>query len=432
MSPDNSNPKVLAVKTAIRAAREPFCSGICAIPDYQRLLYYSHGDLVRRIDVSNATPDDLDAMYRVCKPAEFGRGKESVFDESYRKAGKMDLNAFATQFDPRSLGIHEQVSKALLPEKHGMMDMELYKLNVYGKEDFFKAHKDTPRDQDMFGSLVVVFPTPHEGGQLVLRQDEKEWTIDSADNFANAKVPSACYVAFYSDIEHEVLPVSSGHRVTLTYNLYRAPTLPAISPFLTPQLLTLKRALVDLVNDKSTLPNGGYLGFGLVHEYVHTGQNILNLLLDQLKGCDRALADVCDALGLNYTLRLFYRHVITSPYVSLVTTKELELGDDVTFDDDVSDVERLEQAVTSKEAEVVDLIGDIKEFEYDDEETPQLPSRFRRDPTQVLEVTQMKSSLDFKTMFATYGNEVALEHFYGTACMLVAVEPATSRELLAV
>ena len=28
------------------------------------------------------------------------------------------------------------------------------------------------------------------------------------------------WAAFYSDCEHEVLPVTSGHRVTLTYNLY--------------------------------------------------------------------------------------------------------------------------------------------------------------------------------------------------------------------
>lgn len=28
------------------------------------------------------------------------------------------------------------------------------------------------------------------------------------------------FAAFYSDVEHEVLEVHSGHRVTLTYNLY--------------------------------------------------------------------------------------------------------------------------------------------------------------------------------------------------------------------
>lgn len=69
-----------------------------------------------------------------CKRAEFGRNGENVFDESYRKAGKMDLTSFSTLLDPRSLGIYEHVSKALLTESHVSMDMELYKLNVYGED----------------------------------------------------------------------------------------------------------------------------------------------------------------------------------------------------------------------------------------------------------------------------------------------------------
>ena len=44
-----------------------------------------------------------------CKRTEFGRNGENVFDESYRKAGKMDLTSFSTLLDPRSLGIYEHV-----------------------------------------------------------------------------------------------------------------------------------------------------------------------------------------------------------------------------------------------------------------------------------------------------------------------------------
>jgi hypothetical protein len=86
-----------------------------------------------RIKFSSAGADQLDELYRACKPAEFGRNGENILDESYRKAGKMDLISFSTLFDPRSLGIHEQVSKALLTQSHATMNVELYKLNVYGK-----------------------------------------------------------------------------------------------------------------------------------------------------------------------------------------------------------------------------------------------------------------------------------------------------------
>ena len=41
-----SNPKVIALRTALKA-RDPFCNGICPIPDYQRFLYYTYGDQFR-------------------------------------------------------------------------------------------------------------------------------------------------------------------------------------------------------------------------------------------------------------------------------------------------------------------------------------------------------------------------------------------------
>ncbi|KAI0291797.1 hypothetical protein B0F90DRAFT_1774587, partial [Multifurca ochricompacta] len=68
----------------------------------------------------------------------------------------------------------------------------------------------------MFGSLVIVFPTAHEGGTLQLRHRGQEWTFDSASELSGLPTPSIGYIAFFSDVEHEVAPVISGHRVTLT------------------------------------------------------------------------------------------------------------------------------------------------------------------------------------------------------------------------
>lgn len=95
------------------------------------------------------------------------------------------------------------------------------------KNCFFKALKDTPRATNMLGFLVLVFPTPHEGGALLLRHDDKEWAFDSSKILADAKSNRADdtrshigYIAFYSDVEHEVAKVVSGHCVTITYNFY--------------------------------------------------------------------------------------------------------------------------------------------------------------------------------------------------------------------
>ncbi|KAF8430423.1 hypothetical protein L210DRAFT_3488248 [Boletus edulis BED1] len=319
-----------------------------------------------RIDFSSAGTDDLEALYHACQPAEFGRNGENVLDDSYRKAGKMDPTSFSTLVDPHSLGIYDQVSKALLTQSFATMDMELYKLNIYGKGDFFKAHKDTPHSQDMFGSLVVVFPSAHEGGQLVLRHRDKEWTVDLTEKFMTKSEPSVCFIAFFGDIEHEVLPVTSGYRVTLTYNLYHKPIHPGTLFIQTPSHLQLKQALVDLVNDKSKLPNGGYLGFGLAHEYVHTSRKLLELLLGQLKGSDRALADVCDALGLRYSLRLLYRGIVDQQ-LNLITTNELDVKHDpsvlVENSTDKFHIMRALRGLGIEQVEGVDLIGSPWKFD---------------------------------------------------------------------
>ena len=63
----------------------------------------------------------------------------------------------------------------------------------------------------MLGSLVIIYPTAHEGGELVLRHKDhdSEWKFDTNSLTASQSSPSLAYVAFYSDIEHEVLKVTS-------------------------------------------------------------------------------------------------------------------------------------------------------------------------------------------------------------------------------
>jgi hypothetical protein len=67
------------------------------------------------------------------EPASFGHKGEDVFDDSYRKASKLDTSAFSTNFCPYVSGIIDAVGQTLLP-RHSSSDQgiraELYKLNV--------------------------------------------------------------------------------------------------------------------------------------------------------------------------------------------------------------------------------------------------------------------------------------------------------------
>ncbi|KAK0184839.1 hypothetical protein F5146DRAFT_1228479 [Armillaria mellea] len=260
MNTESQHPAVEAVKNALKA--RIFSQGQLHVSLDKLLLFYSKrqeetAGTAHFLNFANASEDSLRGLCDACDAAGFGLGNQNTFDETYRKSKKLDTTQFSCNFDLRTTNILDQVQADLVEgqdEIKKVLRSELYKLNVYCEGDFFKAHKDTPRAENMMGSLVIVFPTPHERGSLVLRQD-------------------VSYIAFYSDVEHEVLPVTSGIRVTLTYNLYLEdkPTVPSLLPNTeSPIVDHVKEALERLLSASDFLPEGGMLGFGLRHQYPIT------------------------------------------------------------------------------------------------------------------------------------------------------------------
>jgi len=112
----------------------------------------------------------------------------------------------------------------------------------------------------MFGSLVIVFPTKHEGGALMLQHGGSEWIFDLATMIQTQINPSITYVAFYSNVKHEVTAVTSGYHVTLTYNLSFStrPTSNATPVIPTPSTtkIPFKRALSMLLSNKTFMEQG--------------------------------------------------------------------------------------------------------------------------------------------------------------------------------
>src|SRR5260370_3619452 len=92
---------------------------------------------------------------------------------------------------------------------------KLYKLLVYETGGLFRPHRDTEKADGMFGTLVIVLPSPHSGGELIIRHGPREVTVD----LSSPEVSDLTFAAFYADWEHQVKPIAHGNRVCLTYNL---------------------------------------------------------------------------------------------------------------------------------------------------------------------------------------------------------------------
>jgi hypothetical protein len=103
----------------------------------------------------------------------------------------------------------------------------------------------------------VCLPHPHQGGQLRIWHKGGETVWDWSSETAE----SIKWAAFYSDCEHEVHEVQSGHRVTLTYNLYVHERLGAVvrlHPTACPKSYSLYLQVKKLLADPEFLSRGKF------------------------------------------------------------------------------------------------------------------------------------------------------------------------------
>ena len=145
----------------------------------------------------------------------------AVLDGSYRRALALPADCVYPQFDlGKHIGVLAAVRQMLLSDA-GLLTAELHALNIYPAGGFFKPHRDTPRaDPGFVGSLVVCLPVGHSGGELVVEHGGQRVEFGWGEGAAAGEVQ---WAAFFSDCRHEVLPVATGARVTLTYDLFAHP-----------------------------------------------------------------------------------------------------------------------------------------------------------------------------------------------------------------
>jgi hypothetical protein len=96
----------------------------------------------------------------------------------YARNGALSVEGF----DEALRKILGQIREALCPHEATPPNAELHSLNVYGRGGHFVAHKDTPREPSVFGTLVVCLPLAFGGGRLVVEQESRatfDWETQS-------------------------------------------------------------------------------------------------------------------------------------------------------------------------------------------------------------------------------------------------------------
>ena len=242
-------------------------------------------------------------LIAVARPAMFGRAEETLTDTSVRDTWEITPDqitlggpGWAAQMD-RAL---EHFRDELGLPRTSRLRAELHSMLVYGKGQFFLPHQDSEKDDAMVGTLVVSLPSAHTGGELVIDHAGQSTTY-------RASKDELAFVAFYADCRHQVTPVRSGYRVTLTFNL-----LSATEPVASEADPTAE--LVHCLTEHFTTPAAPRYGsrdlnppnrlvFLLDHEYTQRGLN-----WHRLKGADaeraRQVRPAADRAGCEAVLAL--------------------------------------------------------------------------------------------------------------------------------
>lgn len=195
----------------------------------------------------------------------------------------------------RALGVHFEESQP----RH-----ELYKLLVYETGSHFLAHQEfvhsisldfcahssplsTEKTPGMFATIVVILPSRFSGGELHLSHGGLSSVIDHSDE----KSIGTSVASWYTDVMHEVKPVTSGYRLALAYNLFH--TTNALRPSVSQSLHDMKllrHVLLSWQQNLAVAPKK--IVYLLNHTYAQA-----SLKGSALKGQDAHLVALLDSLS---------------------------------------------------------------------------------------------------------------------------------------
>jgi hypothetical protein len=231
-------------------------------------------------------PGQAKELIRKSAQAPHGKGEKTVVDTKVRRVWRMEPDRFSLTNPQWARFVRETVDK--VQQELGLegqkLTSHLYDLLVYEPGSFFLPHRDGEKLDRMVATLLIVLPSSYEGGELIVRHEGEERTIDFQGGPESAF--QVHYAAFYADCEHEIRPVKKGYRLVLVYNLTLAKA--SKTPITAPRVREPIEAITPLIRrwagDDASAEK---LVITLDHQYTRDG-----LAWDTLKGADRLKARV--------------------------------------------------------------------------------------------------------------------------------------------
>ncbi|KAG5952530.1 hypothetical protein E4U53_000663 [Claviceps sorghi] len=152
-------------------------------------------------------------MITKARQAPYGKGSATIVDTTVRNTWELDAEQFTFRNPAWPVFIRQVCARVAVDLGiNAPITAQIYKMLIYEKGAMFKAHTDTEKIPNMFGTLIICLPSAHQGGEVVVKHGGQKKTLKTSE-------AAQSYACWYSDVSHEVLPVTSGFRWVVTYNL---------------------------------------------------------------------------------------------------------------------------------------------------------------------------------------------------------------------
>ncbi|KAF7332516.1 hypothetical protein MKEN_00133800 [Mycena kentingensis (nom. inval.)] len=281
-------------------------------------------------------PAGAKAVIEHCAQAPFGKGERTIIDTEVRDTWEMEASKIQFRNPAWSAfvqGVVRDVCEGLgVNFDASRPHAELYKLLLYETGSHFLPHVDTEKADGMFASLIIILPSEFTGGDVHTSHGGVNTVFNSSQN----SLTQTTALAWYTDVTHEVKPITSGYRFAISYNLLH--TTASLRPALhcATDALNQLRHLFLSWNANESAPKCIYHLLG--HQYSRA-----NLSASALKGVDAHVIAVLDSLareigfglGLaNLELHMNGQASDTDPYPNKRRRKKKKWGYDTADDSD--------------------------------------------------------------------------------------------------
>jgi 2OG-Fe(II) oxygenase superfamily len=221
----------------------------------------------------------VEPVKAVATKAPFGMGNETLLDDTIRDAWQIEASKVTfgggSIWDDFLNKVVNQVCFGLGISNEDVtakgIHANLYKMLLYETGGHFAPHRDTEKEDGMFGTMILQLPSAYDGGDITVKHGDQTKTISlfqESDSTYHA-------VAFFADCEHQLHPVTSGVRLCLVFNLVATPTKEAPNSALSEKT----EAALNSIAEKWKADKGSVarLGYQLGHHYTPTSLNFSNL-----------------------------------------------------------------------------------------------------------------------------------------------------------